>query len=259
VFARLRITVSPAITRFPSRPPRCLCPADRRQRRLQSRPSHNRDQHDVRPGRVASSIRRPRRHHLAGRAQADSNSRAFDASPMPITAAGASRLLEQQLRVVPAAKTEQPMRSGKSSATLMALVPIEPSNRVRRHFSSRQNVSQIQIHQGRIEQEAVKQSRIPPMPGKNVPILQPASRLNSDSIKSPTTAATLKITPAPPRARRHPGQVRAASRAKTTLAAVETPPRRESLPGLPRADARDHLFCRSAIHHVSPASLTLSQ
>ena len=59
-----------------------------------------------------------------------------------------------------------------------------------------QHVPQIQIHDRRIEQQAVQQVENAANARKEVArILHPASRLKSDSIRSPTTAATLRITP----------------------------------------------------------------
>ena len=49
---------------------------------------------------------------------------------------------------------------------------------------------------GALNKRLSSKSRMPPMPGKNLPeSFTPASRLNSDSIKSPMTAVTLRTTP----------------------------------------------------------------
>src|SRR5215813_10415305 len=49
---------------------------------------------------------------------------------------------------------------------------------------------------GALNNRLSSKSRMPPMPGKNRPeSFTPASRLNNDSIKSPTTAVELRTTP----------------------------------------------------------------
>src|SRR4051812_38931078 len=49
---------------------------------------------------------------------------------------------------------------------------------------------------GALNSRLSSKSRMPPMPGNSLPeSLTPASRLKSDSIKSPSTALTLRTTP----------------------------------------------------------------
>src|ERR1035438_3526429 len=62
--------------------------------------------------------------------------------------------------LLPAASPSRRILSGRSSATLMVLVPMEPvlpRRTTLRILRSRQHMPQIQVHNGRIKQQAVQQ------------------------------------------------------------------------------------------------------
>src|ERR1044071_1398189 len=77
---------------------------------------------------------------------------------------------------------------------------------------------------GALNSKLSSKSRMPPMPGNNFPeSFTPASRLKSDSIRSPTTAQTLKITPIIIAwVKVIPANLSRKKCAKRTLASVET-------------------------------------
>ncbi len=95
------------------------------------------------------------------------SSRALAGSLMEIASGRCLRVCSRSSSALfPAAKPSRRMRSGKSSATLIVLVPMEPvlpskttflhvANRIASRV--RQHMPQIQIHNRRIKQQTVQQ------------------------------------------------------------------------------------------------------
>src|SRR5262245_55219034 len=108
-----------------------------------------------------------------------------------------SRLFEQQLAVVPRRQPEQ------ADLVRQIFRHLDGAGADRPRAAEQNNVlhrvstcRKYRYMSGALNKRLSSKSKMPPMPGKNRPeSFTPASRLNMDSIKSPTTALTPRITP----------------------------------------------------------------